>query len=386
MHHIKTFNKISDAGLSLFDQTHFTLNNSDSPDAILCRSQDLHQETLPHSVKVITRAGAGTNNIPIEHCTDLGIPVLNTPGANANAVKELVIAGMLLACRNICKAWHFTQTLSKDDDLHQIVESQKKQFAGFELPGKTLAVIGLGKIGVKVANTARQLGMHVVGFDPSLTIQNAWKLDASIKQAHSITEAIAHADFITVHVPLTEKTKGLMNTEVLSQTKPQSVLLNFSRGPVVDNHSVLKALESGQLSQYVCDFPDTLLQGHQQVIALPHLGASTKEAEENCAVMAVKQTIEFLTTGQIQHAVNFPPIHLAMNGGFRLVVMNQNIPNMVAQISQILSSAKLNILDMINKSRDQVACSLIDVDQPISDKVMTDLQAIDGVLRVRKTQ
>lgn len=383
MFHIKTYNKIAEAGLAYFQNNQYSLNTDQHPDAIICRSQNLHQEVIPTSTKVITRAGAGTNNIPTEQCTALGIPVLNTPGANANAVKELVITGMLLACRNICSAWQFTQNISIEADLNKVVEANKKQFAGFELPEKTLAVIGLGKIGVKVANAARQLGMHVTGFDPALTIQNAWELDGSVQQAHSIEEAIANADFISIHVPLLEKTTGLINTKILKSAKSQSILLNFSRGPIVDNQAILAALAENKLAQYVCDFPDAALQGHPKVIALPHLGASTKEAEENCATMAARQTIDFLTTGQITHSVNFPTIHLTKNGGHRVAIMNQNVPNMVAQISSVLSNAQLNIIDMLNKSRDAVACTLIDVDQPINDKVIQQLQAIEGVLRAR---
>lgn len=383
MFSILTYNQISPLGLNLFSTNNYHVrNDAKNPDALLCRSHDLHQENLPASVKVIARAGAGTNNIPVEKCTSLGIPVFNTPGANANAVKELVIAGMLLACRHICPAWQYVKNLSSDS-IKTDIEKNKKNFAGFELSGKTLAVIGLGNIGVKVANTAIHLGMQVIGFDPAVTVQNAWELNASVKQAQSLLEALQHADFISIHIPLMEKTKKLIDAEKLNVMKKNAVLLNFSRAEIVDHDALLSALKANLSFKYICDFPMHDFLDQPNVICLPHLGASTAEAEENCAIMAVKQVIDYLENGHIAHSVNFPSIRMPRTNHHRLLVINENIPNMLAQISSTVSHNNLNIVDMINKSRDQIAVTLLDVNQPIDEKVVMHLKEIQGVVEAR---
>lgn len=384
MFHIKTFNQISPKGLHLLSKTSYQVGPAiENPDAMICRSEDLHAIAFPKTVQVIARAGAGTNNIPVEKCTTLGIPVLNTPGANANAVKELVIAGMLLASRHIFRAFAYTQQFTENDDIDTLVEKNKKQFSGSELPGKTLLVIGLGNIGAKVANAAVQLGMHVIGFDPAITVQNAWELNSTVKQAQSLEEALPLADFVSLHIPLTDKTKHFIDAKKLSLMKKKSVLLNFSRAPIIEQNAVLHALQSNQLSYYVCDFPHKDFLRNHNIICLPHLGASTHEAEENCAIMAVNQLIDYLENGHITYSVNFPKIRLSRTDGCRLSIINQNIPNIVAQVSTVLSAENLNIIDMINKSRDTIACTLIDVNKKISDAVLKKIKSIQGVVRAR---
>lgn len=383
MFNILTLNNISATGLNEFDPQHFHVaDNVTSPDAILLRSYDLHTYDIPDSVRLIVRAGAGTNNIPREHMTERGIPVLNTPGANANAVKELVITGMLLACRHICAAWDYVNHLNPEkDDIHTLVEKQKKQYAGYELPNKTLGIIGLGNIGVKVANAAIALDMNVIGYDPAMTVQNAWELSASVKKAENINEVLEQADFVSIHVPLIDATRHLIDASALEHMKKGAVLLNFARNGIVDNHAVLSALQSQSLSRYVCDFPEAEFLGIPEVICLPHLGASTREAEENCAVMAAHQIMKFFQTGEIKHSVNFPNIKLAKTNGKRLTVVNANVPNMVAQISSILSSANCNIIDMINKSRDNIAYTIIDIEGTIDNALLANMHAIKGVIR-----
>lgn len=382
---IKTFNNIAQAGLDQFPKNTFNVcDNESTPDAILLRSFTLHDVEIPHSVKIIARAGAGTNNIPIDKMTALGIPVLNTPGANANAVKELVITGMLLACRNICPAWDYTRGLEADDaELNVHVEKGKKQFSGFELPGKTLGVIGLGSIGVKVANAAIDLGMNVIGYDPAMTVKNAWKLNSNVQQADNLDQALKNVDFMSIHVPLIEPTKHLINTKRFKQMKKGVILLNFSREGIIDNDALLKAIADDHVRTYVCDFPSNAFKDNPRIICLPHLGASTKEAEENCAVMAAQQIKAYLQDGHIQHSVNFPAVKMPRTEGFRLSVVNANVPNMVAQISTVLSEASINIIDMINKSRDDIAYTLLDVNEKPSDSVMENLANIEGVIRAR---
>ena len=387
MPNILTLNNISPAGLNEFDNHNFTVSSTiEKPDAILLRSFNLHDYIIPDSVTLIARAGAGTNNIPLNHMTERGIPVLNTPGANANAVKELVITGMLLACRNICSAWNYVNQLNAHDDIHTLIESQKKLFAGFELPGKTLGIIGLGHIGVKVANAADALEMNVIGYDPAMTVQNAWELSASVKQAESIEAVLRHADFVSIHVPLIDATRNLINSQTLQQMRKGAILLNFARTGIVDNDALLAALKSQQLSHYVCDFPEATLLNVPNIICLPHLGASTREAEENCAVMAARQMIDFFKTGAIHHSVNFPNVKLTQSQGHRIAIVNANIPNMVAQISSVFSQDQCNIIDMINKSRHNIAYTLIDVDRAITPNLLQKLNAIDGVIRTRIIQ
>jgi D-3-phosphoglycerate dehydrogenase len=371
-------------GLNEFDSSKFNVSDSVSdPDAILLRSFDLHSYDIPDSVQLIVRAGAGTNNIPHDLMTKRGIPVLNTPGANANAVKELVVTGMLLACRNICAAWDYVNHLNENDDIHSLVEKQKKQYAGFELPNKTLGIIGLGNIGVKVANAALALDMKVVGYDPGMTVQNAWELSASVKKAESVSEVLQQADFVSVHVPLIDATRHLINAKTIKQMRKGAILLNFARNGIVDNKALLDAIQSQHISRYVCDFPEKEFLGIPEIICLPHLGASTREAEENCAVMAAHQIMKFLTVGEIKHSINFPNVKLAANEGNRIAVINANVPNMVAQISSVLSDASCNIIDMINKSRDDIAYTMIDIDGEVGENLISELTAIEGVIRAK---
>jgi D-3-phosphoglycerate dehydrogenase len=385
MHKILTLNNISLAGLDRLPRDKYEVSSeSAAPDAILLRSFNMHDMELAGSVKAIGRAGAGVNNIPVAKMTARGIPVFNAPGANANAVKELVLAGMLMAARNIGQAWDFARSLSGEDTaIHKAVEAGKKQFVGFELPGRTLGVIGLGAIGVKVANVANALGMKVIGYDPTITVQRAWQLESNVEQALSVDDLLARADFVTFHVPLTEQTRGMVNAARLRIMKPHSVILNFARNGIVDDEAACAALDDGHLYAYVCDFPSNLLKDHARVITLPHLGASTKEAENNCAVMVADQVKAFLEDGNITNSVNFPPIFLPRNGGFRIAVINSNVPNMVAQISADLGEANLNILDLLNKSRDEVAVTLIDVDSAPARETLDNIAAIKGVMSVR---
>lgn len=386
MYKVNVLNNISNAGLSQFNLDHYEiLQGAKNPDVILVRSFNMRNIDIPQSVQVVGRAGVGTNNIPIEKLTALGIPVLNTPGANANAVKELVVTGMLLASRNICPAWDYTRHIEGDDEtlLHQ-VEKQKKRFSGFELPGKTLGVIGLGKIGVKVANVASQLGMNVMGYDPAITVRNAWELSSDVQQAELMKDVLSHSDFITLHVPLNDNTRHLINADNLKIMKPAVVLLNFARAPIVDNKALIEALEKNHVRNYVCDFPSNQFKNNPAVISLPHLGASTKEAEENCAIMVVKQVQDFLENGTIRNSVNFPTVKLPRDKGYRLAIANLNVPNMVAQISTTLSDANINIIDMINKSREEIAYTMMDVNAKVNDEVLNQIRAIDGVVRARR--
>lgn len=387
---ILTMNSIAHKGLAEFDPTRYHVSNSQSsPQAILLRSADLHQYILPTSVEVIARAGAGVNNIPVSAYTKLGIPVLNTPGANANAVKELVIAGMLIAARHLNHALDFTNALPKDlddDTMHKHIEAQKKQFSGHELPGKTLGIIGLGHIGVKVANAAIQLGMRVIGFDPAISIQNAWNLSSEVKKADSLNDVAQAADFISLHIPLMPNTRHLINHEFLEKTKKNLVLLNFARDPIVDHEAILTALNQQQLHYYVCDFPRAEFLHHPKIITLPHLGASTHEAEEHCAVMAAQQICRYLETGHVINSVNFPNVNLTQTQGYRITVANQNVPNVLAQMTHQLSKHGLNIIDMINQSRDEIAYTIFDVNACPSPSLMQAINEIPNVLRSRCIQ
>ncbi|MCG8429327.1 MAG: phosphoglycerate dehydrogenase [Chromatiales bacterium] len=385
MFKILTLNNISVAGLDRLPRDKFEVASEIShPDAVLVRSFKMHDMEIPESLKAIGRAGAGVNNIPVAAMTEKGIPVFNAPGANSNAVKELVIAGMLLAARNIGQAWNFSRELEGEDtEIGKNVEQGKKNFVGFELPGRTLGVIGLGAIGVKVANAARALGMKVVGYDPTITVKSAWKLSADVEQALSVDDLIAKSDFITFHVPLIDSTRHMINEERLKLMRKNSVLLNFARSGIIDDEAAVKALDDGHLYAYVCDFPSNLLKDHPRCITLPHLGASTREAEENCAIMVADQVRDYLENGNITNSVNFPDINLPRNGGHRLLVVNSNVPNMVGQISTDLAEGGLNIIDMLNKSRDEIAVTLIDVDKEPDETTVERIKAIDGVLSVR---
>ena len=382
---IQTLNNIAVVGLDRLPRDRYEIASEiANPDAILVRSAKMQAGDIPPSVQAIGRAGAGTNNVPVEAMTARGVAVFNAPGANANAVKELVIAGMLIAARNIGQAWSFARGLDGDDTaIHQAVEAGKKKFVGFELPGRTLGVIGLGAIGVKVANAARSLGMHVVGYDPTITVQRAWQLESDVQPALSIDDLLSRSDFVTFHVPLTPETRHMINAERLRTLRKGAVLLNFSRDGIIDDDAVVTALDQGHLYAYCCDFPSNLLKDHPRVVTLPHLGASTKEAEENCAIMVAEQVRDYLENGNVTNSVNFPEINLPRNGGYRMAIVNSNVPNMVGQISTDLAVAGLNILDMLNRSRADVAVTLIDVDRRCPEDTVEKLRAIQGVLSVR---
>ena len=386
MYKIQTLNNISVVGLDRLPRdTYEVASEMSAPDAILVRSAKMHDMQLPDSVRAIGRAGAGVNNIPVPSMTERGIPVFNAPGANANAVKELVVAGMLMAARNIGQAWKFATGLEGDDAaIGKEVEKGKKNYVGFELPGRTLGVIGLGAIGVRVANAARALGMRVIGYDPTITVKAAWALEADVEQALSVDDLVARSDFITFHVPLTDATRNMINAERIALMPAGGVLLNFARNGIIDDEAAVAALDSGKLYAYVCDFPSNLLKDHPRVITLPHLGASTREAEENCAVMVADQVRDWLENGNVTNSVNFPEINLPRaEGGYRIAVVNSNVPNMVGQVSTDLAEAGLNIIDMLNKSRDQLAVTLIDVDNAPSEEAIGRIAAIEGVLSVR---
>jgi D-3-phosphoglycerate dehydrogenase len=383
---ILTLNNISVRGLERLPRDRYEVASEFAhPDAVLLRSADMHEMQLPASVKAIARAGAGTNNIPVDKFSKRGVPVFNSPGANANAVKELVIAGLFLGARNICQAWAYVRTLKgSDEEIDVAVEKGKKKYVGYELPGRTLGVVGLGAIGVEVANTAHALGMRVLGFDPQITVQRAWQLSSGVEQAVSLDDLFARSDMVTVHVPLVAATRGLVNAARLKLLKSPGVVLNFSRAGIVDESAVMDALNGGKLGSYICDFPTAQLKDHAQVIALPHLGASTGEAEENCAVMAADTLRDFLENGNIRNSVNFPEAVLPRTtGAARLSIANENVPNMVGQISTALASAKLNIADLLNKSRGDLAYTLIDIDGVVPDSVIDQVRSITGVLAIR---
>ena len=385
MYKILTLNNISVAGLDRLPRDRYEVASEIShPDAILLRSYKMHDMEIPASVKAIGRAGAGVNNIPVEKMTGLGVPVFNAPGANANAVKELVLAGALIAARNLGRAWRFATALEGDDaSISKGVESGKKQFVGFELPGRTMGVIGLGAIGVKVANACRALGMKVIGYDPTITVQSAWKLTSDVQQALSVDDLLSKSDFVTFHVPLTDATSNMINADRLKLMKRGAVLLNFARNGIIDDQAAVAALDEGQLYAYVCDFPSNLLKNHPRVVTLPHLGASTAEAEENCAIMVADEVRDYLEDGNITHSVNFPDINLPRNGGYRIAVVNSNVPNMVGQISSDLGKENMNILDMLNRSRENIAMTLLDVATEPSETLLDNLRKIKGVLSVR---
>lgn len=386
MFKVLTLNNIAVVGLDRLPRDNYEVASEiQNPDAILLRSFKMHDMDLPETVNAIGRAGAGVNNIPVDKMSGLGVPVFNAPGANANAVKELVVAGMLLAARNITGAWNYVQELEgSDEDLSKKVEAGKKAYKGYELPGRTLGVIGLGAIGVKIANTAVKLGMNVVGFDPSMTVKNAWQLDAQVKQAVSVDDLMGQCDFITFHVPLNDHTRNLLNADRIKLLNDGAVVLNFARGGVVDDEAVMAALDSGKLSAYVNDFPTNTNKAHPKVIALPHLGASTDEAEDNCAVMVADQVRDFMENGNVLNSVNFPETFMPRTDGARLSIVNDNVPNMVGQISSCLANHSMNIVDMLNKSRGDLAYTLIDLEQgEIGDDVLAELRAIAGVRKVR---
>ena len=382
---VRVLNNISAGGLKRLPWDRFAVSaDVEDPHAVLVRSADLHGMEVSESLLAVGRAGSGTNNIPVPAMSERGIPVFNAPGANANAVKELVMAGMLLAARNIDGALKYLATIDPDDpELEKKVEAGKKAFAGYELASHTLGIVGLGKIGCLVADAAIKLGMHVIGYDPEITVDSAWSLPATVKKAHSLGEVLKHSNFLSLHVPLVDATRGMIDAGGIAQMKPGAVVLNFSRGGVVSEIAILEALRTGQVSNYVCDFPDPQLAGQPGVILLPHLGASTREAEENCAVMVVDQVRDYLLDGTIGNSVNFPDVIMPRESRFRLAIANANVPNMVGGISHEMAMAGLNIATMTNKSRRDLAYTLVDVDSEVPDSVIKAIGAIDGVLMVR---
>jgi len=381
---ILTINAISRKGLARLPQAYVVGNDIAEPDAILVRSQVMHEMPIAGSVMAIGRAGAGTNNIPVPAMSKRGVPVFNAPGANANAVKELVIAGMLMGARNLAPAINFVAGLQGDDaSLHKQVEAGKKHFVGHELPGRTLGVIGLGAIGSLVADAAIRLGMQVIGFDPEITVDAAWRLPSQVRKAQSVDELVKHADFISLHTPLVPATKDLINAERVRHMKKGCVLLNFARDGIVNEQAVFDGLNEHRMQAYICDFPSNLLRQHPRFVALPHLGASTEEAEENCAIMVAEQVADYLDNGNILNSVNFPNIAMPRESAWRLAIANANVPNMLGQISTTLAEGGLNIHNMSNKSKGDFAFTLVDIDVAPGDTVLTRLAAIEGVLRVR---
>lgn len=383
---IQTLNAIDGAGLARFPDDLYEVGGGvEDPHALLVRSAKLHDAPIPASVLAVGRAGAGTNNIPVTELSRRGVPVFNTPGANANAVKELVLAGLFIASRNLIPAARYAHTLEGDDaEITKAVEAGKKRFRGFELPGRTLGVIGLGAIGVEVANAALGLGLKVIGFDPGISIDHAWRLSAKVKRAASMDDVFKRADILTVHVPLIEATQGLVSTQKIALMKSSAVLLNFARSEIMDTEAIVQALDEDRLRGYVCDFPSTLVHKHPKCISLPHLGASTVEAERNCAVMAADELRDFLESGQVRHSVNFPDAVMdRAEGTHRLVIVNRNVPNIVGQVSTIVAEAGRNIANMLNRSRGDLAITLVDVEGPVDAEGVDRLRLIDGVLSAR---
>ena len=382
---VQFLNHISASGLKRFPWDQFVVSaDGHEPHAILVRSADLHGTPVPSTVLAIGRAGSGTNNIPVAEMSARGIPVFNAPGANANAVKELVLAGMLLAARNLDAALKFIEALPGErPHSDSTIESAKKAFAGYELAGHTLGVVGLGKIGCLVADAAIKLGMHVIGYDPAITVESAWSLPSTVKKAERLSEVLKHSHFVTLHVPLIDATRDMIDAGAIAQMKHGAVLLNFSRNGVVDEAAVIEGLADKQLGKYVCDFPSPELTQRPDVILLPHLGASTREAEENCAVMVADQVRDYLLDGTIRNSVNFPDVTMPRESAFRVAIANANVPNMVGGISHEMAEAGLNIATMTNKSRKDVAYTLVDVDSEVPDSVIKAIAALDGVLMVR---
>ena len=382
---VLVMNQIAPEGLARLPAERYRVGKElEAPDAILLRSADLHNRTIPDSVRAIARAGAGVNNIPVALMSARGVPVFNAPGANANAVKELVLAGMLMAARRIPAALRFVDGLDLSAaDAEARVEDGKKNFAGFELAGQTLGIVGLGRIGCLVADAAIGLGLQVIGFDPEITVDAAWSLPSQVQRAGSVAEVLKRSRFVSLHVPLLEATRHLVGAANLGLMPPGGVLMNFSRDGVVDHAAVVEALGAGTLDRYVCDFPGPAIAAHPGVIALPHLGASTAEAEVNCAVMVAGQLRAYLEHGEIHNAVNFPTVAMARDSAYRVAIANANVPNMLGQISTAMAQAGLNIHNMVNKSRGEMAYTLVDVDSPVADAVLAALRAIPGVLVVR---
>jgi D-3-phosphoglycerate dehydrogenase len=385
MFKILTLNNIAVEGLRRLPRERYEAASEIAhPDAILLRSHNMHEMDVPETVAAVGRAGAGTNNIPIDAMNARGVPVFNAPGANANAVKELVIAGMLIGARNLCRASDYVAALDETGDaLNKAVEAGKKQFVGFELPGKTLGVIGLGAIGVEIANAALALGMTVIGFDPAITVRNAWQLSSGVKHVETLDELFQHANFVTLHVPLLDATRNMVDRDRIALMQDDSVLVNFARGGVVDDPAAIAALDSGKLHAYVSDFPTPELIAHPKAVALPHLGASTAEAEENCAIMVAENVKDYLENGNIRHSVNFPEAQLPRLDAWRITLANANVPNMVGQVSTCIANAGLNIEDLLNKSVGEFAYTIVDVNGEPSQELLEEISSIEGVLTLR---
>ena len=383
MQNIQVLNNISPLGLEKFPKEFYDVSNSkDNPDAILVRSAKMHDIDIGNSLKAVGRAGAGVNNIPLQKMSDNGVVVFNTPGANANAVKELVISSMLLASRNICQGWSYVNDLPIDN-LKATVEDGKKQYSGSELPGKTLGIVGLGAIGVEIANAASMLGMDVIGYDPSISKKNAWKISSDVEEALSLEELFSRSDFVSFHVPLVEATKNLLNAKRIALLPQGCVVINMSRDGIVDEEELIKSLDSGNVKYYVTDFPIDEKKNHERVIALPHLGASTSEAEDNCALMIAKQVKEYLENGNIINSVNFPDAKMPRAGKERLAITHRNVPNMVRQITKAIAEEEANIVDMLNKSKGEFAYTLIDIEEKIPNSVIDNIKKVEGILKVR---
>ncbi|WED23866.1 phosphoglycerate dehydrogenase [Vibrio sp. JC009] len=387
MRKIRTYNSISTHGLDRFPRDSYEISSEISePDAIMLRSQNLHDTSFPDQVKAIARCGAGVNNIPVSDCTHQGIVVFNTPGANANAVKELVLTGMLISSRNVIGGLDFARNLMSERDnpeFSKLVEKGKKDFVGSELAGKTLGVIGLGAIGASVAHAALSLGMKVIGYDPALSVDAAWQLSSQIKRAENMQWLLARCDFVSLHVPANEKTKDLLNADTLSHIKEGAVLLNFARGSIVNQQALLSSLEQECIGQYVCDFPSPELLDHPKVISLPHLGASTLEAEQNCASMAADQLMDFLENGNIRNSVNFPSITLDRTQGYRIAFANDNVPKVLSHVLSVLSDMEINVIDMLNRSRDDIAYTIVDIASEPTDELLAQISSVEHVFNVR---
>jgi D-3-phosphoglycerate dehydrogenase len=388
MYKVKTFNQIAVRGLERFSRDAYEVGSEIAdPQAILLRSHKLDGPELTPNLLAVARAGAGVNNVPVDACTDRGIVVFNTPGANANSVKELVLAALLISARDVVGGIHFVSSLGGVDDeeeLNRLVEAEKKRFKGRELYGKSLGVVGLGAIGSLVARAALDLGMDVLGYDPAISVDAAWRLPSEVQRMENLPSLFSRADFVTLHVPLLPETQGMINEESLRSFQPGSVLLNFARQPIVDTEALTRALEDGQVGMYIADFPVPGLTGHPHVRLTPHLGASTDEAEVNCAIMAADQLVSFLETGNIRNSVNFPAVNLEPGGGFRLAVTNRNVPGMLGQMTSVLAEQQINVLDMLNKSRGDVAYNLIDVADEPAQTLIDEICAIESVMNVRE--
>lgn len=388
MYKVQTFNRISDKGLGLFDADRYAVGEVvESPDAYMLRSQKLHGEPLPNSLIAMARAGAGVNNIPVDDCTSKGIVVFNTPGANANAVKELVVAGLLLGSRDIYGGLTFVQSLTDVTDaaeMSKLLEAEKKRFAGSELYGKTLGVVGLGAIGAMVANMALELGMKVAGYDPAISVEAAWRLSSQVEKVESLQDLLGVSDYLTLHIPANEHTAGLINAEAFAAMRPGVCLLNFAREQVVDQADLVEALDSGKLRRYVSDFPRPELLGKPGAVLMPHIGASTAEAEENCAVMAATQLMDFLENGNIVNSVNFPRTRMSRNGGFRITFSNHNIPKVLGSVLGTLADRNINVIDLVNKSRGEIAYNIIDLETEPGPNALQEIRDAEGVIHVRR--